>query len=161
MANVVRIYESGLKKLQHSLRRYPKELQLATAAGMYAAAQKIMSLARSRAPIGPSPDPKGRSGHPGALRGGAYADSPTVTAHGANVDMGFAGLPELYMVRQHEDLSYRHPQGGQAKFFSSAVDDLKSETSAIIARYVNSFIKTGVIPSVPAQLVPTKGELPS
>ena len=160
MTTGVRIYQSGLKKLQQILTRFPKEARQATAFGMYDAAQRSMALARARAPIGPSPDPKGRTGHPGALRGGAYADSPTVTAHGVTVDMGFAGLPEAYMVRQHEELSYRHPQGGQAKFFSSAVDELRSETQRTIASYVNAYIKTRVIPQVPKQLVPTKAEVP-
>jgi hypothetical protein len=154
MTTGVRIYQSGLKKLQHILTRFPKEARQATAFGMYDAAQRIMALASARAPIGPTPDPKGRDGHPGALRAGAYADSPTLTAHGVTVDMGFAGLPEPYMVRQHEE------HRSHAKFFSSAVDDLRSETQRTIASYVNAYIKTGVIPQVPKQLVSTKAEVP-
>ena len=160
MAQVVKISSSGLKKLQTFLKKFPKGAQHATAFGMYDAAQHIMALARERAPIGPSPDPRGRPSHPGALRGGAYADTPTINARGITLDMGFAGLPEAYMVKQHEDMSYNHPQGGQAKFFSSAVDDRKAETKRIIASYVNAFIKTGIVPQVSDQLVPTKSEVP-
>lgn len=38
------------------------------------------------------------------------------------VYIGTSGIP--YAARQHEELSYRHPKGGQAKYLESALNEL-------------------------------------
>lgn len=156
---VYREYKNGVRRLEYWLKRFPKEAQAASAMGQYAGAQEIMEKARDDAPIGPDPDPRGRPMHPGALKAGAYANEPVITAQGANVEMGFAGVPEPYAVRQHENASYRHPQGGKAFFFRDAVTELRGRVSAIVGSFVNRYIKTGRIASVDKK-VPTKAEVP-
>jgi hypothetical protein len=139
----------------------PRELAAVSAIGQYAAAQEIMKLARDRAPIGPSPDPQDRAGHPGALKAGAYVRPPNVrfaAGGSASVEMGFEGLPHLYMVKQHEETGYEHPQGGEAKFFETAVLDRAKETTRIIAFYVDTYIRTGRAPPMPAADIPTQGQ---
>lgn len=43
-----------------------------------------------------------------------------------------------YAAKQHEDLTLRHPNGGQAKFLESALIDTADEVAAIIATRLRS-----------------------
>lgn len=157
-------YIKKLAKLKTWLVRFPKDAKAATAVGMYAAAQDTMALARSRAPIGPSPSKDHSDGQPGKLRAGAYARyARLMGSDSVTVDMGFEGTfsdrqsPQRYMVIQHEDASLEHPQGGGPFFLKSAVDDTKAQTARTVGRYVDVWLRTGKLPSQPEQKVPTRG----
>jgi hypothetical protein len=157
-------YDRKLAKLNARLTRFPKEAQGATAIGMFAAAQDVMELARSRAPIGPDPSKDHSDRQPGKLRAAAYARYERLMGGASvSVDMGFEGTfsdrgsPQRYMTIQHENMQYEHPQGGQAKFLESAVDDMTQQTKQTIAAYVQAWLRTGKMPGQPAQKVPTQG----
>ena len=157
-------YKGKLAVLKGWLVKFPKDSKAATAIGMYAAAQDVMELARSRAPIGPSPSPDHADQQPGKLREGAYARyAQLMGGAGVTVDMGFEGTfsdrgsPQRYMVVQHENTSFKHEQGGGPFFLSSAIDDLRSETTRTIAAYVQIWLRTGKMPAQPEQKVPTQG----
>lgn len=157
-------YDKKLAVLKGWLIKFPTNAKAASAVGMYAAAQNVMALARSRAPIGPSPSRDHSDGQPGKLREGAFARyGQLMGGAGVTVEMGFEGAfsdrgsPQRYMVVQHEDPSLKHPQGGQAFFLSSAIDDLRSETTRTIAAYVQVWLRTGKMPAPPEQKVPTRG----
>lgn len=157
-------YDKQLAKLKNWLVRFPTQAKAATAAGMFAAAQDVMELARSRAPIGPNPSPDHSDGKPGKLREGAYARyNKLMGGQGVSVDMGFEGTfsdrgsPQRYMVVQHENIPpMNHPQGGQPFFLSNAVSDLQGHTTATIAKYVNAWLKSGIILPV-TKKVPERG----
>jgi hypothetical protein len=154
-----------LAVLKGWLTRFPSNAKAATAVGMYAAAQDIMDLARSRAPLGPSPSKDHPDGQPGKLREAAYARYGQVMGGaGITVDMGFEGTfssrnqPNRYIVMQHETTYQNYTtQGTGPFFFRSAVDDLKSETTRTIASYVNVWLRTGKMPAQPERKVPTRG----
>ena len=109
----------NLKKTIESRRRTFKQAYLD---GTYAAGQDIMLDARARAPVKDD-----------WLRPSGYVAK---TANG--VEMGFGGAAEAYVVRQHEDLSLNHPNGGEAKFFERAIDANRDQTKEIIATYVRA-----------------------
>jgi hypothetical protein len=46
-----------------------------------------------------------------------------------------------YAVRQHEDLSLKHPQGGEAKFLEKPVDEAEARFLAILAKHVGDALK--------------------
>ncbi len=52
----------------------------------------------------------------GTLRDSAFVEDPVFAGNEVTVDLGFGGAAEDYALRQHEDLSLRHPNGGQAKY---------------------------------------------
>ncbi len=64
----------------------------------------------------------------GDLRGSAYA---TTRDKSTGLE-GEVGYPLPYAVRQHEEVGYRHPKGGQAKY-------LEEPFKAGIARYTEYF----------------------
>lgn len=134
----------GFEKLQAQLRKLPKEMLDATAAGQFNAAQEIMALAKSRAPF-----------EHGTLEESAYVADPRYGSASATVEMGFGGDAGPYMLMQHENMEYQHPgeksqtsdpgraAQGQAKFLESAINDSEEDARAAIAEAVNYYIRTG------------------
>lgn len=151
-----KMYEDGVRRLLTRLKRFPKETLQASAAGQEAAAQDTMVLAKEYAPLGRPDDP--RPGHPHALEEGAYVREAVVSGSGAvTVEMGFEGLPEPYMVKQHENVDYKHPRKGRVFFLKDAVDETLKQTRNTIALFVNHFIKTGRIRRSGKRRIPTHG----
>lgn len=141
----------GMDKLVADLRKFPSEAKRASAAGQYAAGQEIMLDAKRRAP-----------GEDGDLEDSGYVTKPVHNGSSINVEMGFGGKSEDYVVRQHEDLTLNHPaldgdscKAGEAKFFSNAIAAKSALAKRIIADFVSGFIATRRIPTMPAKLVPT------
>lgn len=48
-----------------------------------------------------------------------------------------------YAVRQHEDLTYRHAPGRQAKYLETAMNTNREEVKRIIARELRSWLRGG------------------
>lgn len=48
---------------------------------------------------------------------------------------------QVYAARQHEETSWNHPKGGQAKYLESAANDLKHRLAATIANHVKGVIR--------------------
>jgi hypothetical protein len=65
-------------------------------------------------------DLKGKSVPLAPLDTGDLRGSCTVTQQGHKVEVGF-NTP--YAERQHEDMSYNHPQGGQAKYLEQPLNE--------------------------------------
>lgn len=138
MTNVV-----GLKEITQALRRFPKKAAEASAQGQLQAYIDVMRLAKSRAPVDKD-----------WVRTSGYVEDPEFKAGTVVVGAGFGGKSEDYVVRQHEDLSLNHPNGGQARFFASAIEDRVGQTKATIARFIKQFIDSGVVPQA------ERGEIP-
>lgn len=148
-------FQIDSKSMVQTLRRLPRQMTDATAVGQFNAAQKTMVLAKSRAPF-----------EEGDLESKAFVDDVRYTAHGAAVDFGFEG-PD-YLIRQHEDLDYNHPgiysktsdpgraAQGQPKFLESAMNDTERQTRQIIAKAVADFLRTGVLPKVEDEGIPSR-----
>jgi hypothetical protein len=64
----------------------------------------------------------------GDLRGSAYAKD-SVTTKGIDGEVGFT---EPYATRQHEEMDYQHPKGGQAKY-------LETPLHQYINRYIDDW----------------------
>jgi len=110
----------------------------ASGAGLYAGGNVIMEEAKRRSPV-----------DTGTLAGSGYVTLPEMDGSDVVVEFGFGGPAESYAVRQHEDLSYRHPVG-QAKYLESAMDDKAQEASETVARVAAASVSLGggVLPSV-------------
>lgn len=81
------------------------------------AAHRLRGLSVARAPV-----------RDGILRGSAAV---TVSGSGAAVSYNTP-----YAVRQHEELDYQHPQGGQAKYLEGPLKEREDELLDIIAASV-------------------------
>lgn len=140
----IRKGQKGWGRLQADLRKRPKEAGIAVAFGAYERLQDVMLEAKARAP---------KDTHAMELSG--YVAKPQMFSGGTTrVESGFGGDSEQYVVRQHEDESLRHPNGGEAKFFQKALDHWESELRGNIARWVRVYLETGRLLPFPQKRVP-------
>ena len=123
----------GFKELLHKMKRVSYDAPVATAFGAYEGLQEIIKDAKERAPK----DTK-------MMAMSGYVTPPSVR-DGAAVSMeaGFGGGSEDYVVRVHEDLTMPHPNGGEAKFFSNAMDAGRGNLLDTIKKHVTAYLKTG------------------
>lgn len=142
---------TGKNDISATLRRLPKQFLDVSAAAQYQAAQKTMELSLTRVPF-----------EVGTLAGSAYVDMPSYTAQSAVVEFGYYG-PD-YIRRQHEDTTLMHPgkdstnpamgQGRTHHFLSSAVSETESQTRKTIQDAIDTFLRTGRMPSRTGTLPP-------
>jgi hypothetical protein len=133
----------GIGELRAKLRRLPVTAQFAVAQGGYAAMQVIMEEARALCPV-----------EEGWMRASGFVARPSMTTRGTvTVNSGFGGASEEYVVRQHEDTSLSHPNGGQAKWFEAAIDIKWNEARRVLEAYTRTAVEGHGTPT-PAKRVP-------
>jgi hypothetical protein len=71
----------------------------------------------------------------GTLRGSGDVEPPEITATGVTVTGFFA---TVYAARQHEELDWEHPRGGQAKYLEEPFKQAIPRYPAIVAAAVRS-----------------------
>lgn len=87
--------------------------------GLRMAAEGILNESNARAPI-----------QTGALRA---SGSTAVSGNQAAV-----GYSIVYAARQHEEIGWNHPNGGQAKYLETAVTAKASEAQQVIAQAIKN-----------------------
>ena len=132
----------GFKELMLKLNRVALDAPVATAFGAYEGMQEIMLEARQQAPKDTE-----------AMAKSGYVAPPEVRqSSSVHIEAGFGGESEEYVVRVHEDLTMNHPNGGNAKFFSNAVDAGRGQLVSTIGRHVKHFLATGRTTPVPKKV---------
>lgn len=122
----------GLEELRTNMARISVQAPVAVANGQYEGLQNIMVDAKERAPR--LTDTMANSG---------YVTEPEVKGGAAvSCEAGFGGGSEDYVLRQHEDTSLNHPRGGEAHFFSNALDAGQDALFAAIVKHVEIFLET-------------------
>jgi hypothetical protein len=92
----------------------------AIASGLYQAAAGVMSDSIRLAPK-----------KYGTLRASAYVAMPTGTARDQSVEAGYGGFAKAYALRQHEEESYKHTEGG-AKYLEKAITAYEGRVGQIL-----------------------------
>ena len=82
------------------------------------AAERLRAEAVARAPV-----------DNGILRGSAAVTQTSF----ADAGTAAVSFDTVYAARQHEELGWAHPNGGQAKYLESALNDLSGELQQIAA----------------------------
>lgn len=98
----------GLEELTRIFNDKLKKVKRYTAKAMQDVTLDLRSKSVQLAPI-----------ETGDLRGSGYS---SVSENGDTV-VGEVGFAEEYAWQQHEDLSYKHPLGGQAKYLEQPFDE--------------------------------------
>ena len=86
-------------------------------AGLRLAAEAVLAESNSRAPV----------------RDGALRASGSTAVSGDEAAIGYS---IIYAARQHEEIGWNHPNGGQAKYLETAVTAKAGEVGQIIANAV-------------------------
>lgn len=96
----------GFDQMVGKMAKSPERFKRAVGAGMYAAANNVMTASLEIVPV-----------DSGALKGSGYVTLPEESGSGELVvEMGYGGDAKEYAERQHEDTSLQHKDGGQAKY---------------------------------------------
>ncbi len=124
-------------KLRALAERYPR----AAAAALYQEGFDLWNLAARRAPV-----------KHGVLRGSAYVAPPEDRAGAdAVVEVGFG---TVYARRQHEETTWKHPRGGEAKYLWNALQQQRSGMLVRLAERIRDNVDRGV--GVTALAAPTR-----
>lgn len=86
--------------------------------GLYQSGLAVMAASQEIVPIG-GPPTSPRDPAPGTLRASGTVLLPAWEGDRCVVVLGYGGAAEEYAWRQHEDLSYRHKAGQQAKYLET------------------------------------------
>lgn len=99
------------------------QVKAATQRGLQRAAEYVRGESQQQAPV-----------DEGTLRGSA-------TIKAVDDDAVSVGYYTPYAAKQHEELGYRHPKGGKAKYLEEPLIDGKDTVKAIIAAEVRRATK--------------------
>jgi hypothetical protein len=104
---------AGLAKALKMLEGLGTRVPAALAAALYQEAEAVM--ARSKQEFVPVDT--------GTLRASGYVEPPALTDGGILVTLGYGGAAAAYALKQHEDLALHHPNGGQAKYLETPLNE--------------------------------------
>jgi hypothetical protein len=118
-------------ELARALEQYGERLaKSALPAALYKEGFRTLAVAIPLAPV--------EYGH---LRRSGYVAPPVpLPGGGVRVVVGF-GM--VYAHRQHEELKYRHPRGGQAKYLATAIERRRPSMLAAVAGDVVQAMRSG------------------
>lgn len=153
MAQRVKTKVLGAKEVAHNLTVAGDRWRHAVEAGLYMAANNIMARSKRLVPV-----------DLGALKGSGYVTLPQRSPSKTLVEMGYGGTAKDYAVPQHERLDFKHPDGGQAKYLSTAVDEKESTLASDILKLAkanfahNQGVMAGTHPTDPdsGQAIPRR-----
>lgn len=102
----------GLENVLKNFNKKLKEIENVTEDSIRDVALDLLGKAKERAPI-----------DTGDLRGSGFAEfTESSTEYAAKV-----GFTETYALAQHEDLTFKHPQGGEAKYLENPLKENESK----------------------------------
>lgn len=118
------------------LRKAPGRMIRGMNKGLYRTGQRVYARSQELVPVG-GPPTSPNDPHPGELKasGLIVIDEPADEVATVTVSYGGQGsISDAYARVQHEDLTYRHKDGQQAKYLERAVlesgNDLRTNTVA-------------------------------
>lgn len=120
----------GITNVMRRLKEVAAAHPEAVGAGLFSVGNEIMAVAKDRCPV-----------DQGVLRASGYVEARDTSDGTVVVELGFGGAAASYAVKQHEDLTLRHPGGGQAKFLESAIDDARAGMAARVAAVARQHIE--------------------
>lgn len=121
---------NGLVKALRNIRASRDGVLPATGRALKAEAETVMVLSQRLVPV-----------DTGDLRDTGTVDEPQVANDEVRVAMRYGNSTVDYSVYVHEDLSARHPRGGQAKFLEQPALAATNGMTARLARRVSSDIE--------------------
>ena len=100
------------------LSEFPKRVVSA----MYLEANIEMTESKKRVPV-----------KTGVLRASGRVEQPVATPQGVSVELSYGGAAEAYALIVHEDLEMNHPNGGEAKYLESVLQESAPHMAARLA----------------------------
>lgn len=76
----------------------------------------------------------------GTLRASGQVMTAKEVGNGVEIIMGYGGAASAYAMRQHEDLSYKHREGKQAKYLEQPILARKEKLRANIVKRIERIL---------------------
>lgn len=108
-----------LKNAEKAMQRWERALRSA----VYLEGNNIMSISKRLVPV-----------DTGTLKGSGYVTLPERYGREIISELGYGGPAKAYAEIQHENLHYRHPRGGQAKYLSVALGQREGDLKDSITK---------------------------
>lgn len=124
-----RVEISGDKEIVAELKRLEKVYPNAVGSAIYKLGVAIISDALPRTPVEYAP-----------LRTSHYVSPPMRDKEKSNVELGYG---TVYAVAQHENRSFRHPRGGEAKYLEKAVRSVSPRALKLLAQWTEEAARGG------------------
>lgn len=121
MGSVIGVNEV-VAKLRQIASRFPDRV----AAALYQEAQIEMTESKRRVPV-----------DQGVLRASGFVSPPERRGRTITVTLSYGGAADHYAIIQHENLDFHHPNGGQAKFLESVLNESRSTMAARVAARIH------------------------
>lgn len=96
----------------------------------------VITDAKRKAIMTVALDLKGESQNRAPIEFGVLRESARAIPIKDGAEVSFGGRASAYALRQHEDLTFRHPQGGEAKYLERPLQEN-------LTKYIN-MIKNGI-----------------
>lgn len=124
----------GADEVKKNLRELQRRVLQAVKAGVYLAANNIMTDAKRRTPV-----------DTGALRASGYVTPPQKSGGDVVSEIGFGGVATKYAVYQHE-LETTH-EVGERRYLANAIDAASSTFTQDVFSIAKMAFKAGMVPS--------------
>lgn len=134
---------TGGSKVAKNLQNATRSWENSVVAGLYLEANNVMNASLRKVPV-----------DLGTLKASGYVTLPRKVGNKTLVEMGYGGNAKDYAVVQHERLDFNHPEGGEAKYLESVVDERTPVMAANILALAKAHFEQGGLPVV-------KGTLPT
>jgi hypothetical protein len=99
---------------------------------LYAEANDIMLASQELVPV-----------DTGILKTSGEVLDPVINGNTVEVVMGYGGAASAYALRQHEDLTYRHAEGKQAKYLEDPAREAMENFEQSLADRIEGIIERG------------------
>lgn len=98
----IRVDIKGVEKVRREMARLGERAPKVLAGALFREGERIMAESKQQVPV-----------DTGNLRNTGHVALPRVTRSRVEVDLGYGGPAAPYALKQHEDLTLRHPTPGQ------------------------------------------------
>lgn len=122
MKDTVKVQIKGLKELEAKLSRMSPDTNKAAERALLIVVTDLRGKAADLAPV-----------DTGDLRGSAFAE--------VNGLQGVTGFQEVYALKQHEHVEYRHPKGGQALYLEEPYQNNRDKYIDYIGKAVKEAVE--------------------
>ena len=120
---------AGDSQVRAELHRLAKAYPKAVGSAIYKLGVAILGDALPRTPV-----------EYGVLRSSGYVSAPSGQGASTSVETGYG---TVYAVAQHENIHYRHPRGGEAKYLEHAVQAISPRALPRLAQWTQDAVKSG------------------
>lgn len=77
----------------------------------------------------------------GTLRESGFVNQPVVEGENVSVTLGFGGSASAYAHRQHEELTWKHPKHGKAKFLEDPMNEARDGFDERVGKRINDVLE--------------------